>query len=1228
MSNEPKKSLFGLEPDQLNRLFSLGTGHGESAEPENEEAEPPQPADSTGPSNSSDFTTSLQSSVEHIGQWIGPYKLDHMLGEGGMGVVYLAQQEQPIRRQLALKVIKPGMDSKRIIARFEAERQALALLDHPNIAHVYQAGSTEAGRPYFVMEYVKGLPITKHCDLQVLTIEDRLRLFLQVCQAMQHAHQKGIIHRDIKPSNILVSEQQDKAIPKIIDFGVAKAINQPLTEQTFYTEQGQLVGTPEYMSPEQADLRSQDIDIRTDIYSLGVLLYELLTGVLPFDHQTIRKGGIDHIREVICKQDPATPSTRLSKTSAAESEDSARCRRTDIRTLRRKLHGDLDWIALKALEKDPARRYSTVEAFADDLRRHLNHEPVWAAPPGLLYRSQKFIRRHRRQVMATAMVMVVCLALGIAAVMSVRVNKERAHAEVLEHRQLLDQAQELFGTMKYPEALAAVSELLQSPYVGRSANLLHAQILLEEQGAGAAVPELERLLGTPDEVAGQAHFLLANIYYEGDPCAPGETSEFYQKWQEHREQAEQLIAGTAPYYFLRAKAAYGVKEMLKMLGKALELDKQHYDSLRERAYIFYIQHDYEKMVIDAARMIGIRPDKPQGYALSALALQELGRLDEALQDHNEAIQLAPEDPHLYDGRRETYTRLGQYEPALGDAEKCAELRPQDISFRHKLFAAYTALGRYDEAQREYEHFLSYPFLRLQENRIGGVPWYLRGLFYLFSSKLVAESVAADRMWYGPRKPPNRAPYAWMYEVDTHYRNLHTQAQCLVPKGFHPAWSPDGRRLAYSHGLLSASGVAVLDVESGRTELLTTSGKDPEWSSDGRTIAFVRDRRIWSTQSLARLSLRTWQPYGRVPKHADEVWIVKMETHEVRRICEGTCPQWGRRSGRLYYTSRPNKTLYSVSLAHSDARPVDVLSPCGPSPVISPDEQYIADHTSRELRIIDADSKEVVATWIAPPSPLGDLNVSWSPDGRELSISGSNVSEIGLWIYDIETGEASKVLNGGWFTSCWAPDSSKMALTLAPVIEIWQVDLESGVPTVASFDSVQTIEEHCLDLMERLNHYIPMDPALVHTQYLRADCALCMDHPKAAEYLQQFEQVLPPYNATDCAHEARWMLDATPELRDRLLPLALLLARKAVEKEPENAGFLRTLGKALCHTEDQEHAEAILLRAFDLSIATLNNQDLQTTEIVQSLIQLYEVWGKPEKAAEWRAKLPQTEALEK
>jgi len=304
-----RESAFGAEPEQLRELLSFGL------EDSSEQAEA--------------LTASLGAVLERPGGQIGRYKLLSVLGEGGMGIVYLAEQQEPIKRRVALKVIKPGMDSSRVIARFEAERQALALLDHPNIAHVHDAGTTGAGRPYFVMEYVKGLPITEHCDLHKLTIEDRLNLFHQVCLAVHHAHQKGIIHRDIKPSNILVSTHDDQAIPKIIDLGVAKAISQPLTEQTLYTEDSQLLGTPEYMSPEQADMASEDIDTRSDIYSLGVLLYVLLTGVLPFDSTTFREGGIDRIRQVIREANPKTPSTRLTRLGDESSNGfpSRRCER-------------------------------------------------------------------------------------------------------------------------------------------------------------------------------------------------------------------------------------------------------------------------------------------------------------------------------------------------------------------------------------------------------------------------------------------------------------------------------------------------------------------------------------------------------------------------------------------------------------------------------------------------------------------------------------------------------------------------------------------------------------------------------------------------------------------------------------------------------------------------------------------------------------------------------------
>jgi len=342
------------------------------------------PQDSSSEAEPADETDLFSTThIEKVGENIGHYHLLTVLGEGGFGTVYLAEQQRPVKRRVALKVIKPGMDSRQVIARFEAERQALAMMDHPNIAKVFDAGVTDTGRPYFVMELVQGEPITSYCDRHRLTIDERLELFVPICEAIQHAHQKGIIHRDIKPSNVLVTIRDDSAVPKIIDFGIAKAMAQPLTERTLYTEQGQLIGTPAYMSPEQAEMTGLDIDTRSDVYSLGVLLYELLTGALPFDNASLRQAGLMGIAKVIREEEPPKPSTKIS-TLGDESENLAQRRRLSRDTLRRRLRGDLDWIVMKTLEKDRRRRYSTALDLAEDITRYQKHEAVDAAPPGLV----------------------------------------------------------------------------------------------------------------------------------------------------------------------------------------------------------------------------------------------------------------------------------------------------------------------------------------------------------------------------------------------------------------------------------------------------------------------------------------------------------------------------------------------------------------------------------------------------------------------------------------------------------------------------------------------------------------------------------------------------------------------------------------------------------------------------------------------------------------------------
>jgi serine/threonine protein kinase len=396
--------------------------------------------------------------TERPGTLIGPYKLLEQIGEGGFGVVFMAEQQEPIRRMTALKVLKPGMDTRQVIARFEAERQALALMDHLNIAKVLDAGQTSSGRPYFVMDLVKGLPITEFCDQSQLSPRERLELFVTVCQAVQHAHQKAIIHRDIKPSNVLVTLYDGKPVVKVIDFGIAKVMGLQLTDKTLFTGFAQLVGTPLYMSPEQAEM-SGDVDTRSDIYSLGVLLYELLTGTTPFDKQRLHDAGYDEIRRIIREEEPPNPSTRITTLGQAAATIAMQ-RKSEPRRLSQLVHGELDWIVMKALEKNRNRRYETSSALAADIQHYLLDEPVTACPPSAWYRWGKFARRYRGALAMAAVVLVAVVVVVGAVAGSIgwaardQAGRDAALDEAVKHA--LDEAQALLHDGKWPEASTAL----------------------------------------------------------------------------------------------------------------------------------------------------------------------------------------------------------------------------------------------------------------------------------------------------------------------------------------------------------------------------------------------------------------------------------------------------------------------------------------------------------------------------------------------------------------------------------------------------------------------------------------------------------------------------------------------------------------------------------------------------------------------------------------------------
>lgn len=644
------------------------------------------------------------------GSMIGPYKLLEEIGHGGMGVVYLAEQSTPVQRRVALKVIKPGMDSRSVVSRFEAERQVLSLMDHPHIAKVFDGGTTDSGLPYFVMELVKGRPITQYCDERRLSLRERIALFIPVCQAIQHAHQKGIIHRDIKPTNVLVAEGDDRPLPKVIDFGVAKALDQPLSENTLFTGMGQIVGTLEYLSPEQAEGNRADIDTRSDVYSLGVLLYELLAGTTPFEPRRLRAAAFDEMLRIVREEEPPRPSTRLSSHDnlplAASNRQSEPARLSGL------LRGELDWVVMKSLEKDRNRRYESPTALADDLQRYLADEAVQACSPSRRYRVGKFLRRYRGPVVAASLITMTLLAATlVSSLLAVRaITAEQAAdrelgraiwAEKTAEKEAAHAREEAAKAQSENATVAALSEFLikdllsqASPYEQPDPDIkLRTVVDRAAERIGTRFKDQPRVEASIRDV-------LSQIY-----DSIGKTEESDRHLERAYELSYQELGTEDPQTLRLASRRASAEDSLASLQEILAMQQRklgnyHQDTVRTVRYIA-LAFEIRNQPLDAITVmkpvvehyetkdVGLQPDAPGALNSYANLLRRVGRGEEALIVYQKALQAVDrmkgkEDPTALLLRHNVGTTLSR----RGDVKEALEVFVPTFDTRHRVLGKH------------------------------------------------------------------------------------------------------------------------------------------------------------------------------------------------------------------------------------------------------------------------------------------------------------------------------------------------------------------------------------------------------------------------------------------------------------------------------------------------------------------------------------------------------------